>query len=119
MLTPNQVLRLFVEFIFVLLGALLLWLDLAGKLFVDRHSWSWLGLGVAMLLWGARALIKPGQKWGRGERWVRGISLVLLGSIMLVTSRVSFLYVSSLLAMLGVVLILRGLGGAWLAVRTR
>lgn len=119
MLTPNQVLRLFAEFIFVLLGALLLWLDLAGKLFVDRHSTGWLVLSIAMLLWGGRALAKPGSKWAPGERWVRGFSLVLLGGAMLVISRVPFTYVSPLMVMVGVVLILRGLAGAWLAARTR
>lgn len=119
MLTPNQVLRLFTEFIFVLLGALLLWLDLAGKLFVDRHSTGWLVLSVAMVLWGLRLLAKPGQTRAPGERWVRGPSLVLLGATMLVISRVPFSYVSPLMVTVGVVLILRGLAGAWLAARRR
>jgi hypothetical protein len=119
MLAPNQMLRLFVEFIFVLLGAMLLWLDLAGKLFVDRHSWSWLALSVAMLLWGARALLKPAQNWAPGERWIRGASLVLLGAVMLVTSRVPFTYVGASMGMVAVILILRGVAGAGLALRTR
>jgi hypothetical protein len=119
MLTPNQVLRLFTEFIFVLLGALLLWLELAGKLFVDRHSTGWLVLSIAMLLWGLRLLAMPGQTCAPGERWVRGFSLVLLGGTMLVISRVPFSYVSPLLVAVGVVLILRGLAGAALATRGR
>jgi hypothetical protein len=119
MLSPNQMLRLFVEFIFVLLGAMLLWLDLAGKLFVDRHSWSWLALGVAMVLWGARALMKPGANWAPGERWIRGSSLLLLGGVMLVTSRAPFPYVRALMATLAVVLILRGVAGAGLSLRAR
>lgn len=117
MLTPNQMLRLFVEFIFVLLGAMLLWLDLAGKLFVDRHSRGWLALSVAMALWGARALVKPGKNWAPGERWIRGASLLLLGAVMLVTSRVPFTYVSASMATVAVILILRGLAGAALAIR--
>lgn len=117
MLTPNQVTRLFVEFIFVLLGTLLLWLDLAGKLFVDRHSMGWMGLSIAMLLWGAWALVRPGKKWATGERWVRGVSLALLGSVMMITALVSFVYVRSMMMAVAVVLILRGLMGAWLAMR--
>ncbi|HZV59207.1 MAG TPA: hypothetical protein VFF42_02640 [Candidatus Eremiobacteraceae bacterium] len=119
MLTPNQVLRLFVEFIFVLLGAMLLWLDVSGKLFVDRYSWSWLALSAAMLFWGARALVKPGKNWAPGERWIRGASLLLLGVVMLVTSRVPFVYVRAAMATVAVILILRGLAGAGLALRAR
>jgi hypothetical protein len=117
MLTPNRVLRLFTELIFVLLGALLLWLEVAGKLFVDRHSTGWLVLSVAMVLWGLLLLAKPGQTRAPGERWVRGLSLVLLGGTMLVISRVPFSYVSPLMVTVGAVLILRGLAGAWLAAR--
>ncbi len=45
MLTPERLLRFMIELIFVLLGALLVWLGLAGPLYgrtVDRHSRGWL-----------------------------------------------------------------------------
>jgi hypothetical protein len=119
MLTPNQVLRLFVEFIFVLMGALLMWLSLRGRIHVDRNSIGWLGLSTAMLLWGARALYKPGRKWAPGERWVRGVSLLLLGGVMLAISRVPFLIVGPLLCAAGLLLILRGIAGAALALANR
>jgi hypothetical protein len=72
-----------------------------------------------MLLWGARALLKPAQNWAPGERWIRGASLVLLGAVMLVTSRVPFTYVGASMGMVAVILILRGVAGAGLALRTR
>jgi hypothetical protein len=119
MLTPNQVLRLSVEFIFVLVGALLMWLSLRGRIHVDRNSIGWLGLSIAMLLWGARALYKPGQNWAPGERWVRGVSLLLLGGVMLVISRAPFLIVAPLLGAAGLLLVLRGIAGAALALANR
>jgi hypothetical protein len=119
MLTPNRLLRLSIEFIFVLLGALLMWLGLTGKIFVDRNSIGWLGLSIAMLLWGVRALYKPGQRWAPGERWVRGLSLLLLGGVMLVISRAPFLSVGPLLGAAGLLLILRGMAGAALALGNR
>jgi len=64
MLTPERLQRLIIEFIFVLLGALLVWLGLAGPArgrTVDRHSMAWLVLSVALILWGLRALYKRGQ----------------------------------------------------------
>ncbi|GAC1622228.1 MAG: hypothetical protein PVS2B2_13790 [Candidatus Acidiferrum sp.] len=119
MFTPNRLLRLSIEFIFVLLGALLMWLGLTGKIFVDRYSVGWLGLSIAMLLWGARAMVKPGQRWAPGERWVRGLSLLLLGGVMLVISRVPFRFVGPLLGAAGLLLVLRGVAGAALALRSR
>src|SRR5262245_26955045 len=63
MLTPERLLGIFIELIFVMLGGLLIWLGLRGPIsgrIVDRHSVSWLILGVALTLWGLRALYKPG-----------------------------------------------------------
>jgi hypothetical protein len=112
MLTPERLLRLMIEFIFVLLGALLVWLGLAGPAHgrtVDRHSISWLILSSALILWGLRGLYKPGQWWLRWQNWTRGLSLALLGVLMLVISRVPFLWVGPMLAAGGGLLVLRGL----------
>src|SRR5438445_10792232 len=85
MLTPERLQRLIIEFIFVLLGALLVWLGLAGPArgrTVDRHSMAWLVLSVALNLWGLRALYKRGQWWLRWVYWTRGVSLAFLGDRM-------------------------------------
>lgn len=121
-LTPERLLRLWIELIFVFLGVLLVWLGLRGPIYgrtVDRHSIPWLILSVVLLLWGLRALYRPGQWWARWENWTRGISLALLGVLMLVISRVPFAWVGPMLAAGGVVLALRGMIGSALIFRPR
>jgi len=122
MLTPERLQRLMVEVIFVLLGVLLAWLGVAGPahgLTVDRHGLPWVILSVALILWGLRALYRPGQWWLRWENWTRGLSLALLGILMLVVSRVPFLWVAPLLAAAGGLLVLRGIIGSALVFRAR
>jgi len=119
MLTPQRLLRIIIEVIFVFLGALAVWLALSGQLFFDRHAPTWLILSAALILWGLRALYKPGQWWSRWEHWTRGISLVLLGVMMLAISRAPFQWVARLIAIAGAVLVLRGLIGSVLILRER
>jgi hypothetical protein len=122
MLTPERLLRLIIEFIFILLGALLVWFAFAGPVYgrtVDRHSLSWVILSVALILWGLRALYKPGQWWLRWQNWTRGLSLVLLGILMLIISRVPFSWVGPLLATAGGLLVMRGVIGSVLIYRLK
>jgi hypothetical protein len=119
MLTPERLLRLMIELIFVMLGALVAWMAVVQRIAVDRHSVSWLILSVALILWGLRALHRPGQWWLRWENWTRGLSLALLGILMLVISRVPFLWVAPMLAAAGGLLVLRGIIGSALVLRTR
>jgi hypothetical protein len=119
MLTPQQVLRITIEIIFVLLGGLVVWLGLSGHILFDRRKPGWLVLSLAVILWGLRALYKPVQWWSRTEQWTRGLSLALLGVVMLAISRVPFQWVGPLLAIAGFVLIIRGLIGSVLILRPR
>src|SRR5258706_2836701 len=122
MLTPERLLRLIIELIFILLGGLLIWFAFAGPIYgrtVDRHSLSWVILSVVLILWGLRALYKPGQWWLRWQTWNRGLSLSLLGVLMLVISRVPFAWVGPMLAAGGGLLVLRGMIGAFLIFRPR
>ena len=122
MLTPERLLRLIIEFIFILLGALLIWFAFAGPVYgrtVDRHSLSWVILSVVLILWGLRALYKPAQWWLRWQNWTRGLSLVLLGILMLIISRVPFPWVGPLLAVAGGLLVLRGVIGSVLIYRLK
>src|SRR5712664_1357426 len=122
MLTPERLLRLIIELIFILLGGLLIWFAFAGPIYgrtVDRHSLSWVILSVVLILWGLRALYKPGQWWLRWQNWTRGLSLVLLGILMLAISRVPFSWVGPLLATGGGLLVLRGLIAVSLLFRPR
>jgi hypothetical protein len=110
MFTPQRLLRIVVELMFVLLGGLLIWLGLSGQIFFDRRKPAWLILSVAIILWGLRAWSRRGQP-GTGivERWTRGLSLILLGVIMLAMSRVPFSWLGPLVALGGLVLGTRGL----------
>ena len=119
MLTPERLLRLMIEMIFILLGILVIWLGLVRRIYVDRHSISWLILSVALILWGLRALPRRGQWWARWEHWTRGLSLALLGVLMLVISRVAFPWVGPSLAAGGGLLAVRGLIGSILILRPR
>jgi hypothetical protein len=117
MLSPARLTQLLVEFIFVLLGALVVFLGLTGRIFFDRRSTSWLGVSLALIVWGILAMVRSGDWRTRWEKWNRGASLALLGVIMLVTSRVPFLWVAYLLSAAGFVLIVRGLISVFLILR--
>src|ERR1700676_627276 len=119
MLTPQRALRLMIEVIFVLLGVLVVWLAPTGRILMERPRPSWLILSGALILWGLRALYGPGKWWARWENWTRGLSLILLGVVMLAISRVPFMLVGPLLATAGVLMALRGILGAALVFRPR
>lgn len=119
MLTPQRALRLMIEVIFLLLGVLVIWLALTGRVLVERHKLSWLILSGALILWGLRALYGPNKWWARWENWTRGLSLTLLGVTMLIISRVPFLWIGPLLAAAGVLMAVRGVIGTALVFRPR
>jgi hypothetical protein len=119
MLTPERLLRLMIEVIFLLLGILVIWLGVEQRIYVDRHSIPWLILSVALILWGLRALPRQGQWWARWENWTRGLSLTLLGVLMLLISRSPFSWVGPTLAAGGGLLAVRGLIGSILILRPR
>lgn len=122
MLTLERLQRFTIELIFILLGALLIWLGVGGPVHgrtVNRHSPAWLILSVALLLWGLRGLPRRGQWWARWENWTAGLSLVLLGLLMLTMRWVPFLWVSPLLALGGGILGVRGVVGCVFALRPR
>jgi hypothetical protein len=119
MLRPEQLIRVVIELIFVLLGGLVVWLGLTNQIFFDRRSSAWMILSIALILWGVYALGRPARGWLRGERWTRGISLVTLGIIMLAITRVPFLMIGKLFAVAGVILALRGIVGMALILKPR
>jgi hypothetical protein len=119
MLTTDRLLRVVIELLFVLLGVLVVWLGVTGRIYVDRGTAPWMILSVALILWGVYAFYSPGRAWLRGERWTRGLSLILLGIVMLAIARAPFLWVGKLFALAGLVLVLRGLIGSVLVLRPR
>jgi hypothetical protein len=119
MFSPQNLQRVVIEAIFILLGGLIVWLGLTGQIFFNRRNVPWLVLSVALILWGLRAIYKPGKWWSRWEDWTRGLSLTLVGIVMLVISRAPFLWVGRLFALAGLLLVLRGLIGSFLVLRPR
>lgn len=119
MLSPARITQALVEFIFVLLGLLMVWMGLSARIYFDRHGIAWLVLSVALLAWGFLAFGKPAGLGMHWQKWIRGASLLLLGAIMLTISRAPFLWVGRLLALAGMVLLLRGIAGIILILRAR
>ena len=119
MLSPARLTQLLTEFVFLLLGALVIWLAANGRIYFDRRAVSWLVLSVGLMAWGLLALAKPGQSWVKWQKWNRGGSLVLLGAAMLAITRVPFDWVVKLLAAVGFILLLRGVFGSFLILRQR
>jgi hypothetical protein len=119
MLSPARLTQLLTEFVFLLLGALVMWLAVNGRIYFDRHGAGWLVLSVALIAWGLLALAKPGRFWAKWQKWNRGGSLVLLGVVMVSISRVPFDWVVKLLAVAGLILVARGILGSFLILRQR
>jgi hypothetical protein len=120
MLTPERLLRLVVEIVFVLLGLLVVWLGLTKHIFFNRHNLPWLILSVALILWGVRGIYakpKAGRRPLGMEDYTRATSLALLGMVLLAISRVPFGWVGPLLACAGVLLAARGIVGTVLLLR--
>lgn len=111
MLSADRLLRVFIEVLFLFLGALVVWLGATKHIFFDRRSLGWAAVSVILVLWGGRGLYRPAKSLSRGENLVRSVSLVLLGIVMLAISRVPFVWVAPLLALVGVLLAVRGLVG--------
>ena len=108
MLKPAALLRMFTELVLILLGLLLVQVAVTGRLFWNRRSPVWLGLGLFLVYWGARAWMR---RQGNEPRWaaqLRGASLALLGVLMLGMARLPFDWVAPLLGAAGAVLVLRG-----------
>jgi hypothetical protein len=112
MFTPQRLLRAIIELLFVLLGGLVIWLGLSGQILVysfNPRRPGWLILSVAIILWGVRAVYRPGVGSTPVERWTRGVSLVLLGAVMLAMAEARFQWIGPLVAVGGLILGARGL----------
>ena len=119
MLRPEQLIRVVIELIFVLLGGLVVWLGLNNQIFADPRKPTWMILAVALIAWGAYAFARPSRIWLRGERWTRGVSLILLGILMIGIAHAPFAMIGKLFAVAGVILALRGLIGMVLILKPR
>jgi hypothetical protein len=112
--TP-QLFRLISEMIFMLAGALLLWVALTNQYLFNARRPSWLVLAVILVLWGLRTWRRArivAVRWLKlGER-IGSLSLVAVGLIMLSLAWVPLLWAGPLLAIAGGIFIARGLVNA-------
>jgi len=121
MVSPANLFRMMTEMIFVLLGGLLVFLGLSHRFAFNPRSPAWLGLGAVLVYWGARALTKTTRAARTADRMVArvsGISLVLVGFLMLGLVALDPNWKGLVLSVAGAILALRGLAGAILSLRT-
>jgi len=124
MLKPANLFRMMTEFIFVLLGGVLAWLGLSGRMELGNFNPrgpAWLGLGAVLIYWGARSWAKTARAARTPDRTVTqvgGASLILVGLMMLSLAFVEFHLVAIVFVAAGTILALRGIVAAVLSLRT-
>ena len=109
---PFQMFRVMTEMVFMLAGALLIFVGLTGRYVFDARRPSWLVLAAILVLWGTRAWRRARLIAVRNLRWAAqsgGVSLILVGLIMISLAWVRFGWVGPLLAIAGGVFVVRGL----------
>jgi hypothetical protein len=109
--------RLMTEMVFMLAGALLLFVGLTGRYMAgfNARGPSWLLLAVILIFWGARTWRRARLIAVRSLRLAAqlgGVSLMLVGAIMLSLPWMQLGYIGPLLAAAGAIFIARGLATA-------
>jgi hypothetical protein len=114
--STTQLFRLLNEVIFLMLGALLVWVALTGRYYFDPSGAAWLLLAGLLVGYGVVAMV-----WSAGSRAiaiVRGGSLIVVGLVMLSLARVTLRWVEPMLMTAGVTLGVRGIIVSALVMRT-
>ena len=109
--------RLMTEMVFMLAGTVLLFVGLTGRFMAgfNARGPSWLLLAAILIFWGLRAWRRSRLVAVRGLRaaaQLGGVSLILVGAIMLSLAWVRLGMVGPLLAIAGAVFVVRGLVAA-------
>ena len=123
MLKPANLFRMMTEFIFILLGGILVWVGLSGRLNpanFNPRGVAWLGLGAVLIYWGARGWAKTAraaQTLDRSIAQIAGGSLILVGLMMISLAFVEFRRAGIIFATAGAILALRGILAAVLSLR--
>ncbi len=119
MLPLPVLVEVFIELVFALLGFFLVWLAYFHRALPAPTPVAWAIVSAAMILLGLRALVRPGPWKVRWQNLVRGLSLVIVGLLLLAIMRVPFGWVDPVLEIAGLLLILRGLLSVFLILRAR
>jgi hypothetical protein len=112
MASPTKPFHILTDFIFILLGGLLLVMALRKQVAPPSHMVAWIALGAALVIWGARSCAWPRRGISRWDARLNGISLAVSGALMLIIAASATRYFPALLAVIGIVLTIRGLAGA-------
>jgi len=115
--TPATLFRLLSEFIVLLLGALLILLALTRPVGLPARPVALVILGVVLIYWGVRALARPELPANLLQVRIRAGSLILVGLLILGMRFLPLRHAALLLAVAGVVLVIRGLVGGVLLAR--
>ena len=114
---PATVLRFLNEFIVLLLGVLLIVLAVSGRVGLPGRPVALALLGVVLIYWGVRALLRPEPEGGRQQAQIRAASLVVVGVLVLAILVLPVRDANPLLEIAGAVLVLRGVLGSVLWLR--
>jgi hypothetical protein len=120
MASPTQLFRLVNEFVFILVGGLLVLFALTGRYLFNPRQPAWLVLSAIMILWGLRAWRRSRLSVLSADRLVGKIgggSLALAGLILLSLAWAPFRWAGWLLLAAGAIFVLRGLASAAILAR--
>jgi hypothetical protein len=120
MASPTQLFRLVNEFVFILVGGLLVLFALTGRYLFNPRRPSWLMLSAVLVLWGLRAWSRSRLNAVSVDRLVGQIgggSLAVAGLLMLSLAWAPFRFAGWLVLATGAVFVLRGLVSAAILAR--
>jgi hypothetical protein len=121
MASPTHLFRVVNEFVFMLVGALLVLFALTGRYLFNPRRPGWIALSVVLILWGLGTWSRARRSGIAVDRLVTKIgggSLALGGLIMLSLAWAPFRWAGWLLLATGGIFVLRGLVSAAIMVRS-
>jgi hypothetical protein len=117
MASTANLFRILSEFIFLLLGGLMILIAVTRSIGLPAYPSALVILGVVLIYWGVRTSMRPGPMEDRWPTRIRAGSLVLVGLLVLGIRLLPLRNAPLLLAIAGGLLVLRGLTVALLLVR--
>ena len=118
---PGRLFRVINEFVFILVGALLVMFALTGRYLFNPRRPGWIALSLVLVLWGLGTWSRARRSALKAERLVTKIaggSLAAAGLIMLSLAWAPFQYAGWLLLATGSIFVLRGLISAAIMARS-
>ena len=118
-ISPANLFGIVSEFIVLLLGGLLGAISISGRFGITRQPAPLLILGAILLYWGARAGMKRDPKGNHTLSFIRAVSLVIVGLLVLAIPLTGYRYGLLLLGASGAVLVVRGITAALALLRAK